>query len=68
MATRRYGISKGETEFQITEAVGAATSADNVEVTVDFDAPAGKTITKAEVLSALDMIKNHITKGNWPPA
>jgi hypothetical protein len=68
MATRRYGISKGETEFQITEAVGAATSADNVEVTVDFDAPASQKITKAEVLSALDMIKNHITKGNWPPA
>lgn len=68
MATRRYGISKGETEFQITEAVGAATASDNVEVTVDHDAPVGKTITKAEVLAALDMIRNHITKGNWPPA
>ncbi|MBM4071988.1 MAG: hypothetical protein FJ271_24140 [Planctomycetes bacterium] len=68
MATRRYGISKGETEFQITEAVGSATAADNVEVTVDFDAPAGKTVTKAEVLQALGMIENHILKSNWPPA
>lgn len=68
MATRRYGISKGETEFQVTEAAGAATASDNVEVTVDFDAPAGKTITKAEVLQALEMIENHILKSNWPPA
>ena len=66
MATRRYGISKGETEFQVTEAVGSATASDSIELTVDFDAL--PKLDEAEVLRALDMIKNHILKGNWPPA
>ena len=64
MATRRYGISRGETEFNITEAVGAATAADGIELTVDL----AVSLEKSEVLIALDMIKNHIIKGNWPPA
>lgn len=64
MATRRYGLSRGETEFSVTESVGAATNADNVEVTVDL----AVSLTKSEVLQKLDEIKNHITKGNWPPA
>jgi hypothetical protein len=68
MATRRYMLNKGETEFQVTEAVGAATVTKNVELTVDFDAPAGQAVTKAETLRALDLFKNHILKGNWPPA
>jgi hypothetical protein len=64
MATRRYGISRGETEFSITEAAGAATASDNIEVTFDL----AVSLTKSEVLLALDMIKNHILKGNFPPA
>lgn len=66
MATRRYGLSTGETEFQVTEAVGSATASDTMEFTVDFDATAKP--SKNDVLLALDMIKNHILKGNWPPA
>lgn len=69
MATRRYGISAGETEFQVTEAVGAAVATDSMEFTVDL---AGTALTthegKGKVLLALEMIKAHITKGNWPPA
>lgn len=69
MATIRYGLSAGETEFQVTEAVGAAVAADTIELTVDL---AGAGLTTAEgkhrVLMALDMLKAHITKGNWPPA
>lgn len=74
MATRRYGTSVGEGEFAITEAAGAAVSSDKVEVTVELATTAvnvGATtrgIEKAEVLAALDRIKNHILKGNWPPA
>jgi hypothetical protein len=64
MATRRYGLSRGETEFNVTEGVGAATNADDVEVTVDL----AKSLSKAEVLDKLDEIKNWIVKGNWPPA
>lgn len=64
MATRLYGISRGETEFQITEGVGSAVVADNIEVTVDL----AVSLTKDEVIRALRMIENHILKGNFPPA
>lgn len=64
MATRRYKISRGETEFDIVEEVGAATASDNIELTVDL----AVNLEKNEVLMALDMLQNHIVKGNWPPA
>lgn len=64
MATRLYGLSRGETEFEITEGVGSATAADGIELTVDL----AVNLEKDEVLRALDMIKNHIVKGDWPPA
>lgn len=74
MATRRFGISVGEGEFQVTEAVGAAVSSDTVELTVELATTAvnwrGSTraITKQEVLDALEKLENHIIKSNWPPA
>ncbi len=74
MATRRYKISVGETEFAIVEEVGAAVNSDTVELTVELantavtTATGTRSIEKNEVLLALDMMKNHITKGNWPPA
>ena len=64
MATRRYGISRGETDFSITEGVGAAVASDNIELT--FDLAVG--LTREDVLLALDKIPNHILKGNFPPA
>jgi hypothetical protein len=64
MATRRYGISRGETQDQITEAVGAAVASDGIELTVDLAVG----LQKSEVVMALDQIKNHIIEGNWPPA
>lgn len=64
MATRRYGISRGENMGQVTEAVGAAVAADGVELTVDL-----VTIkSKEEVLKALEYIEAHLIKSNWPPA
>lgn len=69
MATRKYGLSVGETEFQVTEGVGAAVGADSIELTVDL---AGTGLTtasgKEKVLLALEMFKAWIVKGNWPPA
>jgi hypothetical protein len=64
MATRLYGISRGETEFQVVEDVGSAVATDNIELTVDL----AEDLTKEDVLLALDKFKAHITKGNWPPA
>lgn len=64
MATRRYGLSRGETEFQVTEGVGSATASDNMEFTFDL----ATNLTKQDVLLALEMLINHIHKGNFPPA
>lgn len=74
MATRRYKINPGEGEFAITEEVGGAVNSDAVELTVELATTAvnegagTRGILKQEVLEALDKIKNHILKGNWPPA
>lgn len=73
MATRRYKISAGESEFQIVEEVGAAVNSDAVELTVELaatvnDKGSTRVIQKSEVLECLDELKNHIIKSNWPPA
>lgn len=67
MATRRYGISVGQTEFQITESAGAAVAANTIELTVDLgldvtDAGGTRKVKKSEVLLALEMLENHILK------
>ena len=65
MATRRWGISRGESSLVVTEAVGAAVSSDSMELTVDLDAG----MTQFEVFEALEKLKEHITnKNTWPPA
>lgn len=74
MATRRFGISVGEGEFSVTEAVGSAVASDVVELTVDLASTtvnwrgSTRAITKQEVLDALEKLENHIIKSNWPPA
>lgn len=74
MATRRYKISVGEGEFSVVEEAGAAVNSDTVELTVELANTAvnkeggTRTINKQEVLDCLEKIKNHIIKGNWPPA
>lgn len=73
MATRRYGLSIGQTEFQVTEATGSATASNNIELTVDLAstivndtlAPGGggtRQVKKEEVLLILDMLRDHIVK------
>lgn len=65
MATRRYGLSRGEVQNQLLEAVGAATAADSMEFT--FDLAAG--LTKEDVVKGLEHIKNYIiTSALFPPA
>ena len=74
MATRRYKISVGEGEFSVVEEAGAAVNSDIVELTVELAATAvytatgQRTVEKQEVLDCIDKLKNHIIKGNWPPA
>jgi hypothetical protein len=67
MATRRYGLSRGEQNLAgnaVTEAVGAAIATDSMEFTFDL----ASSLTKADVVKGLERIKDHIVKGNWPPA
>lgn len=79
MATRRYKLSVGEGEFSVVEEAGAAVNSGIVELTVELastavvgrDSSGGATtrsISKEEVLDLVEKIKNHIIKGNWPPA
>lgn len=73
MATRRYKISPGKKLGQVVEEVGAATTSDVVELTVDLGAlvhgaSGTRTVTKEEVLIALENLEYHITKSIWPPA
>lgn len=74
MATRRYKLNAGQTEFNVVEDVGAATHAATVELTVDTDdgevneGSGTRQINREEVLRALDMFKNHILRNNWPPS
>lgn len=70
MATRRYGLSKGEEQLFVTEAVGAATAADDVEVTIDFDSASvlNKAENKHGILRLLQRIMEHIDENGWPPA
>lgn len=63
MATRLFGISRGENEFQITEGVGSATASDNIELTVDL----AVNLKKEDVVLALEKLMNHIlTKSQYP--
>ncbi len=62
MADRFYGLDRGETEFDVTEQATSPTK--DVEVAIDL----AVNLTKSEVLQKLDEIKNHIVKGDFPPA
>lgn len=68
MATRRIGLSKGEVYSQITEAVGAPTVADDVEVTIDlptYPTAADRQHVITRLMHLLDYVQ---TKMQWPPA
>lgn len=62
MADRFYGLDRGETEFDVAEDSSSPTK--DVEVVVDLAVD----LEKSEVIQKLEEIKNHIIKGDWPPA
>lgn len=74
MATRRYKVSPGQTAGQVVEEVGAPTNSNTVELTVDLantivtTTGGTRTISKEEVLLALDLITQKIINDEWPPA
>jgi len=72
MATRRFSINPEDADFQITEAVGAATASKTIELTVDFGALAAAGLSdvqaKMQVHQALEKLGNWIERGKWQPA
>lgn len=62
MASRYFGIERGGTEDNVTQ--GSSTTSKKLEVVLDLTAG----FTQAEVLMALDYIRNYILKNIWPPA
>ena len=71
MATRRYSVAPGASEYAITEAVGAAVVTAPIEITVDLANIAGlgnKPPSRQDVLDAITKVQNWILRGAWPPA
>lgn len=66
MADHFYGVDKGDTEFDVTDDTSSPTK--DVEVVIDLATIGTSGTEKEEVIRALDMIKNHILKNNFPPA
>ena len=64
MTTRRYGLSRGDEQIFVTEAVGVATVNDDVEVTFDL----AVNLEQAEVFRLHDKTKEHIATNDFPPA
>lgn len=63
MATRLYGISRGESQEQISETAGAVTT-DELELTIDLAAG----MTREEVVVLLDRIARYVLEHDFPPA
>lgn len=64
MAERFYGIDKGEAGVSNVTEGAASTATLDVEVRVDLAA----SMSKLEVLNAIDTIKQAIIQDTWPPA
>jgi hypothetical protein len=63
MADRFYGLDRGDNEFTVVTEQATSPTKD-VEIAVDL----AVSLEKSEVLQLIDMIKNHIIEGDWPPA
>lgn len=61
MASRYFGISRGQKEFDIVE--GSSTNSTNVELVVDLAA----NVEKSELIDMLNALKNKILKSTYPP-
>jgi len=62
MASRYYALEIGDNEYEVAE--GASTQSKTVEIAINLDDSA----TRAQVLVAIDNIKNYILRDIWPPA
>lgn len=75
MATRLYSVAVGKGNdtgnTAVTEAVGSATTTSAIELTIDLaNVLTGGTLplTKQDVVQALYLLIDYITKDDFPPA
>lgn len=69
MASRYYGINKGQTKKDVVE--GSSTNSTGIELVVDLAAVTATSKGQEEVLQALDYIRAYIMSKKltkWPPA
>jgi hypothetical protein len=62
MASRYYGMDRGQTTDDIDE--GSSTTSSDVEIVINL----AKSLTRAEVLQIMDMLKERIIEEPWAPA
>ncbi len=78
MATRLYTIGPAGVLSSVIEGVGAATSsAGIINLTIDLGSTlvkdgavsgGARTLSRNEVLLAIETLEEYLTRGNWPPA
>lgn len=61
MATRKYGLSRGEEEYEVTVAVGSAIT-DEIELTIDE----AVILDQEQALLLLRRIEEYIVNTDWP--
>lgn len=67
MASRYYGINKGQRKTDVVE--GSSTNSTGIELVVDLAAIAGDGQAKRDILNALEYLKQYIiNKAKFPPA
>lgn len=62
MASRYYGLQRGENEFDITES--SSTTSKKIELVVDLTG----NFDKNDILLALDKFSDYLISHIWPPA
>lgn len=63
MATRFYGLNRGEPQTSVSES--SSTTSKKIELAVDLSS----SLTALDVYQALEIIQNYIlTNNKWPPA
>lgn len=60
MASRYFGINRGQQQTDIVE--GSSTNSKDIELAVDLT----KSVTKKELLLAMDLLANYILRGTYP--
>jgi hypothetical protein len=75
MAVRLYAMGPNGTLESVIEGVGVANSAGIINLAIDLttsgpynEGNTQRSISKAEVIEGIEVLKQYIIRGNWTPA